>query len=196
MTLMGRLGLSSESSLEEGTPDEVTAKRRRAYAEKLRPARLKIARHNPRWTEIADDFVPRGRGFLVSAATDHVYTPVRGVVFLEHSVNVIADHAPLYFTVDANDELTFYERQPWTWTAFLEKRAARELAKAVPKPRRVPAGSLARMDSTPPRAASDSASRPGFARDPRPWSSSSPADIDSARSAPSREPTPSTALAT
>ena len=65
----------------------------------------------------------------------------RGVVFQPDSVNVIAELAPLYFTVDANDELTFYERQPWTWTAFLEKRAARQLARAAPRPPRVPAES-------------------------------------------------------
>ena len=140
MGLMGRIGqLSREALLEEGTPDEVMEKKRRAYEEKVQPARLKIARSNSRWTEIEDDLVPRARGYLVSAATDHVYTPTRGVVFQPHSVNVMANLAPLYFTVDADDELTFYERQPWTWTAFLEKRAARELAKDTPKPRRVPA---------------------------------------------------------
>ena len=142
MKLMGRIGLlSREALLEEGTPDAVAAKRRRAYAEKIRPERLKIARRNPRWTEIEDDFVPRGRGYLVSAATDHVYTPMCGVVFQPDSVNVIAEFAPLYFTVDADDELTFYERQPWTWTEHLEKQAAKELRKAAPKPRRVPAES-------------------------------------------------------
>ena len=140
MSLMGRIGgLSREALLEEGTLDEVMEKKRRANEEKARPARLKIARSNSKWTEIEDDLVRRARGYLVSAATDHVYTPVRGVVFAPYSVNAMADHAPLYFTVDANDELTFYERQPWTWTALLEKRAARELAKATPKPRRVPA---------------------------------------------------------
>ena len=139
MSLFGKIGLSREMSLEEGEPDEVMEKKRRANEEKARPARLKIARGNPRWTEIEDDLIPRARGYLVSAATDHVYTPVRGVVFQPHTVNAMADHAPLYFTVDANDELMFYERQPWTWTAFLEKRAARKRARAAPKPRRVPA---------------------------------------------------------
>ena len=140
MTLMGRIvALSPKTLLEQGELHEVLEKKRRAYDAEVRPARLKFARRNSRWTEVENDFVPRGRGDLVSAATDHVYTPMRGVVFQPDSVNVIAELAPLYFTVDANDELRFYERQPWTWTAFLEKRAARELTRAAPRPRRVPA---------------------------------------------------------
>ena len=59
MSLMTRLRLSGESSLEEGTPDEVLAKKRRVLAEKLRPARMEAARHNPKWTEIENDLVIR-----------------------------------------------------------------------------------------------------------------------------------------
>lgn len=40
----------------------------------LRVARITAARHNPRWTEIPDDLVSRGR-CLVSAATDDVFLP-------------------------------------------------------------------------------------------------------------------------
>ena len=41
MSLRTVLGMSGEGSLEDGTPDEVMEKKRRANAEKLRPARLK-----------------------------------------------------------------------------------------------------------------------------------------------------------
>ena len=81
MSLMTRLRLSGESSLEEGTPDEVIAKKRSVLAEQVRPARLEAARHNPKWTEIQNDLVPRARGWLVSASTDAIYQPARGVVF-------------------------------------------------------------------------------------------------------------------
>ena len=36
MSLVGRLGLSRETLLDEGTPDEVMEKKRRAYEEKAR----------------------------------------------------------------------------------------------------------------------------------------------------------------
>ena len=143
MTLMGKIGaLSPKTLLEQGELDEVLEKKRRAYDAAVRPVRLKIARGNHKWREIENDLVPRNQGrWLVSASTDAIYTPVRGVVFLPDSVNVIAEHAPLHYYVDADDELHFFERLPGTWTQHLEKRAARELAKAAPKPRRVPAES-------------------------------------------------------
>ena len=116
MSLRTSLGLSRESSLEEGTPDEVMAKKRRALDEQVRPARLEVARRNPKWIEIENDLVPRARGWLVSAKTDAIYTPVRGVVFAAHSVNVIADQAELAYYVDRDGELHFLERIPGTWT--------------------------------------------------------------------------------
>jgi hypothetical protein len=63
------------------------------------------------------------------------------VVFQPDSVNLIAEYAPLHYYVDGDDELHFFERLPGTWTEHLEKRAGRGLAKAAPKPRRVPAES-------------------------------------------------------
>ena len=136
MSLVSRLRLSDESSLNEGTPDEVLEKKRRAVTEALRPKRLEIARSNPKWTEVEDDFVPRGRGWLVSAGTDLVYQPARGVIFASHSTNVIADQTELSFYVDDHGDLQFLERLPGTWTQHLEKRAARELRKAAPRPSR------------------------------------------------------------
>jgi hypothetical protein len=116
----------------------VAEKKRKALDEQLRPARLEVARRIPKWTEIENDLVSRGRGWLVSANDDAVYTPVRGVIFQPYSVNVVADQAELSFYV-GDGELHFLERLPFTWTQHLEKRAARELAKAAPKPRRVSA---------------------------------------------------------
>ena len=142
MNLVSRLRLGGESSLEEGTPDEVLEKKRRALVEQVRPARLEVARRNPKWTELEEvDLVPRGRGWLVSADTDAIYTPTRGVVFQPHSVNVIADQIELAFYVDREGDIVFLERLPFTWTEHLERRAARELRTAAPKPRRVPAES-------------------------------------------------------
>ena len=67
MTLLGKLGLSPESAALEGTPEEVDARLRAAHDEKLRPARVEAARRISGWHEIADDLVPRHRGWLVSA---------------------------------------------------------------------------------------------------------------------------------
>lgn len=61
---------------EEGSPDEVRARKRRILDDQLRPARLEIARRNARWEEIEEvDLVPRGRrgSLLVSAKTDRIY---------------------------------------------------------------------------------------------------------------------------
>ena len=89
MSLEEIFGLSQESLLEQGKPDEVMAKKRQAHAEKVRPERLKAARGNSRWTEIENDLVPRlGGRWLVSASSDRDLQPVRGTVFLPDSVNV------------------------------------------------------------------------------------------------------------
>lgn len=115
--------------------EDALAARRPAIEEEVRQARLVAARRSSMWTEIEDDFVPRGRGLLVSASTDHVYAPVRGVVFVTASVTIIADQSPLYFVVGDDGELAFYERQPQTWTEMLERQAERDRRRAAPKPR-------------------------------------------------------------
>jgi hypothetical protein len=65
----------------------------------------------------------------------------RGAVWVADTVAVVADMAELWFYVTADDEIHFLERvnPPATYTQWLEQRAARELRKAAPKPRRVPA---------------------------------------------------------
>jgi hypothetical protein len=137
MSMKTTLRLSREGSLEEGTPAEVAEKKRRAHEEELRPARLEVARRNSRWTEIEADFVARGRNgyWLVSVSSDHVYTRACGEVFQSGSVAAVSDFAPLFFTVDADGDLTFYEREPWTWTEHLEQQAKREQLRNAPKPR-------------------------------------------------------------
>jgi hypothetical protein len=126
MSLRTTLRMTREASLEEGEPHEVAEKKRRAHEAVLRPARLEVARRTAKWTEVPNDFVERGyRGMsLVSASTDHVYERVRGIVFQPGSVNVIATHAQLYYTVDDAGELTFYERD--SRTSWSEQVAARE----------------------------------------------------------------------
>ena len=94
--------------------------------DELREARIAAARHNPRWTEIPDDLVPRGR-CLVSAATDEVL-PHRGVVFERGSARLVADMAPLVFTVTADGELRFLDRQPGSWSDVVAEQARRERA--------------------------------------------------------------------
>ena len=126
MSLRTTLGLSRESLLDEGTPDEVMAKKRRALDEALRTKRLEVARRNSMWTEIEDDLVSRGRGWLVSASTDAIYQRVRGVVFASHSVTVIADYSPLHYYVDDQGEIHFLERLPGTWTEYVERRERRK----------------------------------------------------------------------
>jgi hypothetical protein len=120
------------------TLEEKEAAERATIEAQLRQARLEVARRTSRWTEIQDDFVPRGRNgyWLVSAASDHVYTRVRGTVFPAWSAAPMADVSGLYFTVDANGELTFYERQPWTWSEHVARQAAKERRRAAPRPRR------------------------------------------------------------
>ena len=124
MSLMTKLRLSGESSLDEGTPDEVLEKKRRAITEELRPKRLEVARRNAKWTEIEDDLVSRGR-YLVSAETDAIYKPARGVVFAPYTVDVVADQTGLTFYVDRDGDLVFLERVPGTWSEIVAKRARR-----------------------------------------------------------------------
>lgn len=91
--------LGSPSTLEDAE-----AKERATVEEQVRRARLEFARRTSQWTEIEDDFVPRGRKghWLVSASTDDVYTRVRGTVFPTGSAAPLADVSVLYFTVDAD----------------------------------------------------------------------------------------------
>lgn len=94
----------------------------------MREARIAAARRNPRFTEIPDDLVTRGR-CLVSAATDEVYLPHRGAVFERSSAGLVADMAELVFTVNAEGELRFLDRRPGTWSDVVERQAKRDRAR-------------------------------------------------------------------
>ena len=129
MTLRTMLGFSDSHLIEDTTTDA----KRTAIVDEIRQARLVAARRNSKWTEIEDDLVPRARGLFVSAATDRVYTLVRGIVYAPGSASVVADRAPLYYTVSEDGELAFYERRTETWTEQLERKAERERRRAAPR---------------------------------------------------------------
>ena len=94
----------------------------------LSEARIAAARRNPRFTEIPDDLVSRG-SCLVSAETDEVYLPHRGVVFERGSAGLIADMVELVFTVTADRELRFLDRQPGSWSDVVKRQAKRGRAR-------------------------------------------------------------------
>ena len=100
MSLRTTLGMSGGSSLEEGEPHEVMEKKRRAYDEVLRPARLEVARAQRRLD--GDRERPRAASRRPLARERErrtaIYQRVRGVVFASYSVNVIADQAELSST--------------------------------------------------------------------------------------------------
>lgn len=127
MSLRIKLGLPA--SFDEGTPEEVADKQRRALIEAVRPERVAVARRMSKWTEIESDLVPRGRSWLVSASTDAVYVRHPGVVFQPYSVNVIADRVELSFYVDEDGELVFLDRLGFTWSEHVERRERRRLAR-------------------------------------------------------------------
>ena len=112
MSLLGKIGkLSPESAALEGTPAEVEQRVRAAHDVKLRPARAQAARRVRGWHEIQDDLVPRLNGrWFVSAATDAIFAPYRGAVWVADSIVPLSDTAELSFVVTDDLEVRFYER--------------------------------------------------------------------------------------
>jgi hypothetical protein len=105
------------------TLEEVEALERAELLREVRAERVRKARATAHWTEVPDDFVPRlGGRLLVSASSDVVYKPARGVVFAEASTNLVDEVRPLSFVVRDDNELSFYEKQPETWSAMLARR--------------------------------------------------------------------------
>lgn len=89
----------------------------------VRAARIKVARSNPRWTEIdAADLVQRPLAYWVSVDTDAYFTHARGAIFERDSSTVIATHAELTFYVE-DGEITFLERQLGCWSDVVARRA-------------------------------------------------------------------------
>jgi hypothetical protein len=96
----------------------------RPAEDEIRDRRVEVARRNSKWTEIEEPsaLVRRGRLYIVHADTDEVFKPYRGVVFATGSATVIADQTALYFYV-RDEELTFLELEPGTWSDRVAKRA-------------------------------------------------------------------------
>ena len=136
MTLLGKLGLSPESAALEGTPDEVDKRVRAAHDEKLRPARAQAARRISGWHEIEDDLVPREQGWFVSAGSDRIYAPYRGVVWTADTAVPLAETADLAFVVDDDLQLRFYERvrHPSTWSEYVRRQTEKKLQKTAARP--------------------------------------------------------------
>lgn len=114
MNLLGRVRI--------GAPVDA----RDVEAERLREARLRVARANRLWREVEDDFVRRGPGWLVSAETDEIFTRYRGPVFPRASASVIPDHMPLYWFLDRDGSFVFLEGTGKTWSTVVAKQARRD----------------------------------------------------------------------
>lgn len=100
-------------------------------AQQLREARLETARRTPRWVELeAVDVVPRGRVF-VAASTDEILLPYRGATFGRGTATAISDQTELYYVLDDDNQMTFYERQPGgTWSDHVRRQAERDARRA------------------------------------------------------------------
>ena len=135
-TILGKWGLSEESAILEGEPEEVAKRVRDAHDAKLRPARLDAARANPRWHEVAEaDLVRRGH-YLVHAPSDEVFLPARGAIFERDSTVPINDTKELWFhaTGADADELVFLEGQPRRWSDMVARQTAKELRRSAERP--------------------------------------------------------------
>jgi hypothetical protein len=69
----------------------------------------------------------------VSASNDTVSRAYRGTVYATASTTIIPDRSPLYFIVGENDELRFLQREPFSWTQYVEQQAKRERRRSSPK---------------------------------------------------------------
>ena len=127
MSLRTTLGLSRESLLEAGTPDEIAAKK----AAFLREKRIEHARSMRAWVEHSEtDFVRRRPAYLIHAESDEVFTVYRGAIFDPGTAYVaFNENIEMHWFVDGADEIVFLERTtPRTWSEFVERRARRARA--------------------------------------------------------------------
>jgi hypothetical protein len=101
--------------------------KRRSSERKLNARRLAVARRIPEWEELDPvDLIPRPRGILVAAETDHAYMRHRGVVWETGSIAPIATHAGLYFYEDDDGQVVFVEKMPETWSEQVRRQAYRD----------------------------------------------------------------------
>jgi hypothetical protein len=125
VSLAGALKLEGAFRSLLGNPSEPHRTPREEFEDELRSKRIEVARRCAKWTEIdASVLVRRGR-VLVDADTDACYRPHRGMVFAPWSASLIADQAPLYFTVSPEGVLAFYELVPGSWSEQVERQARR-----------------------------------------------------------------------
>jgi hypothetical protein len=123
MKFLGTLRVSDEARLDEGTPEEIAAKR----AARVRAVNVEAARRNKHWTEIEDDLVQRPFGHLVSAASDRLYLRHRGSVFGPGGGVAFDEIRPLMFIVREDNVVVMLEEQPQSWTEICERRERRRL---------------------------------------------------------------------
>jgi hypothetical protein len=90
--------------------------------DEIRRNRIASARKCAAWTELDPaDLVPRNGPFLVSSASDSVFTMYRGAVWNPLGGIAHSEANPLFFTIDDGD-VHLYERQPWTWSERVYQR--------------------------------------------------------------------------
>jgi hypothetical protein len=124
MTIRTTLGLSRESSLEEGTPDVVSA----AKAAQLRELRIDAARRNRHWTELEESVLVRRGPWLVHADTDELLSRYRGMIFASGSPTItFNEQVEMLWYVDRAGEIQFLERSraPSTWSEVVARQARR-----------------------------------------------------------------------
>jgi hypothetical protein len=122
MSLRLKLGLSSESLDEEGTPDEIAERKRK----RVRDARVDAARSNANWIEVEEKFVRRPPNLLVQSDTGQTFRIYRGEVFAYGSATVafVSERSTMWFYVREDGEVQFVEYLG-QWETIHAKRIAR-----------------------------------------------------------------------
>jgi hypothetical protein len=122
MSIRTTLGLSRESLDEEGTPDEIDARKRKRVLD----ARIAAARANPNWREVEESaLVRRPPNMLVDAGTGSALRVYRGEVWSPGTARVsfIDEKRMMWFLVRDDDLVILEYLGPWE-TRFA-KRVAR-----------------------------------------------------------------------
>ena len=98
---------------------------REEHMQKVREARVRIARSVRGWTELEEAALVKRGPWWVHADTDKLFSPVLGAVFASGRADVISDKSPYYFAGLPDGGLAFFERveHPPSYTAYLEHRA-------------------------------------------------------------------------
>ena len=107
MSIRATLGLSRESLDEEGTPNEIDARKRKRVLD----ARVAAARANPNWTEVEEGALrPRPPHMLVHGDTGQTFKRYRGEVWSPGTATVafIDERRMMWFLV-RDDEIAFLE---------------------------------------------------------------------------------------